>query len=113
MTKPYPIPENELLLLISKGDNKAFSALYDTFIYEVFAYIYKHTQCRSETEEISQDVFIKIWERRDRLAHIQSIRNYLLRAAKNRILDKTRREQIYDIVFGMRGLFTETICIPN
>src|SRR5690349_14323576 len=94
MTKPYPVPENELLLLIAKGDCQAFSMLYREFIDDVFQYIYMFTHNRIETEEISQDVFVKIWESRVLLTNVQSIRNYLMKAAKNKLLDGVRRERI-------------------
>jgi RNA polymerase sigma-70 factor (family 1) len=94
MTNLYPMPENELLLLIAKGDCQAFATLYTSIIEEVFQYIYMYTRSRSETEEILQDVFIKVWESRSRLNEVHCIRNYLMRAAKNRLLDAVRREQI-------------------
>lgn len=94
MTNLYPIPENELLLLIAKGDYQAFATLYTSIIEDVFQYIYMYTRSRSETEEILQDVFIKVWESRSRLNEVHCIRNYLMRAAKNRLLDTVRREQL-------------------
>ena len=87
---------NERMLLeqVAVGNRLAFKSLYSLYLDNVFRYIYLFTKSEYETEEILQEVFIKIWENRERLTEIQSFKNYLFKAAKNKVLDALRTEKV-------------------
>lgn len=86
--------ENELLLQVATGDRGAFTKLYSQYLDAAFHYVYLFTKSKDDTEEILQEVFVKIWENREKLGEIQSFKNYLFKAAKNRVLDEVRKEQV-------------------
>lgn len=86
--------EKELLSLVAEGDRLAFKKLYQEHLENIFNYIYLFTHCKYETEEIVQELFIKIWENRDRLKEVQSFKGYLFKAARNKVLDEVRKEQV-------------------
>lgn len=48
---------------------------------------------QSRAEDILQDVFLAVWEKRESLLFIRSIEQYLFRMTKNRFLDLLRKEQ--------------------
>jgi RNA polymerase sigma-70 factor (family 1) len=89
-----PYDENTLLLQASTGDRQAFTQLYKACLNNCYNYIFLFTKSQDETEEILQEVFIKIWESREKLANVQSFKNYLLTSAKNKLLDHVRKEQV-------------------
>ena len=89
-----PYDENALLLLAATGDRQAFTQLYKAHLNNCYNYIFLFTKSKEETEEILQEVFVKIWEGREKLANVQSFKNYLLKSAKNKLLDHVRKEQI-------------------
>lgn len=86
--------ENELLSLVAAGDRQAFTRLYSQYLDAAYHYVYLFTKSKDNTEEILQDVFVKIWENREKLAEVQTFKNYLFKAAKNRVLDEVRKEQV-------------------
>lgn len=45
-------------------------------------------------EELVQDVFFKVWNKREQLAEIDVLRTYLLRAARNTALNHLRRQRL-------------------
>lgn len=94
------INEQLLLTQVVNGDRKAFSQLYAAHIESVHSFIYLFTKSREETEEVLQEVFIAIWEKRDRLHEVQSFKSYLLRMAKNKVIDRVRRLQIQHKIFS-------------
>ncbi|MET3114797.1 RNA polymerase sigma-70 factor (family 1) [Pedobacter sp. CG_S7] len=91
MTKHYD--EKELITRIINSDRKAFSLLYSHHLNNLYRYIYLFTKSRETSEEIVQNVFIKIWEHRENLKNINSFKAYIYRCAKNQLLDKIRRNQ--------------------
>jgi len=86
--------EKSLLALIAIGDRNAFLQLYTTYLNNLYRYIFQFTKSKQDTEEILQDIFIKIWENRGKLSEVDCFQNYLLRCAKNKVLDNIRHLKI-------------------
>src|SRR5690606_30341242 len=80
-----------LLSQIAEGDQRAFTMLFDFYYQSLGTYIYKVTESREATEEIVQEVFIKIWERRSTLGSINNFKGYLFILSKNKTLDHLRK----------------------
>jgi RNA polymerase sigma-70 factor (ECF subfamily) len=86
--------EQVLLAMVATGNRQAFTQLYTTHLNNLYRYIFLFTKSKEETEEILQEIFIKIWETREKLHEVESIENYLFRFAKNKLLDNIRHLQI-------------------
>ncbi len=56
--------ENKLLVALSHGDEQAFFALYDQYSHALFSTIFRMVKDRQVSEEIVQDVFLKVWQKR-------------------------------------------------
>jgi len=86
--------EADLLLQTSKGDESAFRELFDVYQPLLLSFVFRITKNRVTTEEIVQDIFLKIWMTRESLAGIQSFKNYLFIVSRNQalnLIDKERR----------------------
>ena len=86
--------ESTLLAMVATGDRKAFAQLYTTHLDNLYRYIFLFTKNKQEAEEILQEIFIKIWEGREKLAEVDSFQHYLFRMAKNKVLDNVRHLQV-------------------
>lgn len=86
-----PYEEKRLLKQISKGDEKAFRAFYDAYFNHLSAFIYKLCKSTEATEEIIQDVFVKLWVRRHSLSQMDSPEAYIFSMARNKTIDYLRR----------------------
>lgn len=86
--------EKALLALIANGDRKAFAKIYIAYLNNLHRYIFLFTKSEDETREILQEIFVKLWDNREKLPEIGSFENYLFRTAKNKLLDKIRQLQI-------------------
>ncbi|MCD0487568.1 RNA polymerase sigma-70 factor [Pedobacter sp. MC2016-14] len=86
--------EADVLKKIISGDRKAFSSLYQQHLSELYNYIYLFTKSRESSEEIVQDIFVKIWEKKENLQYITSFKPYLFKSAKNLLLDEIRRNAV-------------------
>jgi len=58
---------------------------------KLLAYTYKLAGYQVETEDIVQDVFLKLWSIRDKLDTYQSVEALALKVAKNKVLDELKR----------------------
>ena len=96
--KNQPILNDEPLLLqrISEGDWAAYTNLFEYYLPKLSQYIYPFSSgSRQDTEEVIQEVFLKIWEKRDTLMTINSFNSYLFRMAKNKVLDLIDQRKSY------------------
>src|ERR1700753_617151 len=75
--------EKQLLLRIAAGDAAAFSALFYTYHQTLAAYILRLTKSPIIAEEIVQDTFIKLWEKRSQLATVDNFHAYLFTISRN------------------------------
>ncbi|MBW3128430.1 MULTISPECIES: RNA polymerase sigma factor [Hymenobacter] len=89
----FPHEESRLLAAVATGDRRAFTQLYSTYLHGLQRYIFLFTRSEETAQELAQQVFIAIWERRAQLPAIASFRQYLYRAAKNLVYDEVRQQQ--------------------
>ena len=83
--------EAELLLHIAEGNEKAFSALYYKYHHRLGIYLYQLTSSRAFAEEILQDVFCKVWDKRSQLPEIENFQLWLFTVSKNHALNCLRK----------------------
>lgn len=91
--------ERTLLLKTAGGDEAAFRQLFFRYYNKLGSYIYRLTESYPLTQEIVQDVFVKIWLRRNELTTISCFEAYLFTVAKNLALSSLRqlaRERVRD-----------------
>jgi RNA polymerase sigma-70 factor (family 1) len=86
--------EKTLLAMVAAGNRDAFAQLYTSHLDHLFRYIFLFTKSKEETEEILQEIFLKIWVNRTKLPELDSFKNYLYRVAKNKVLDAVRHIQV-------------------
>ncbi|MBO9633565.1 MAG: RNA polymerase sigma-70 factor [Chitinophagaceae bacterium] len=83
--------EENIKARCSAGDREAFTLLYSYYYKPLYRHIQLFTQSRETTEEIIQNVFVKIWEQRQSLSSVRDLKPYLYRAAKNMLLNHLRK----------------------
>jgi RNA polymerase sigma-70 factor (family 1) len=82
--------EKLLLREVGKGNEKAFRTLYDLYVDRISAYIYKLCKSGTATEEIVQEIFIKLWLNRTSMEEIAVPEAYLFSMARNKTIDYLR-----------------------
>lgn len=73
----HPTNERELLFRLTQHDEYAFTRLFRLYYTEVYNVAVKYTRSCMLAEEITNDVFLKIWLRRDHAQGIMNLRTYL------------------------------------
>lgn len=81
----------DLILRVSEGDPEAFRQLYDKYRNKIFSISWKIIGIQSAAEDVVQDVFIKIWVKRDCLPKIENFDAYLNMIVRNHIFNCLRK----------------------
>jgi RNA polymerase sigma-70 factor (ECF subfamily) len=89
--KHYNFDDSELLARLRQGDEEAFSALFYTYKDKLYDFILGLTRSEHEAEDGVQDVFMKIWQNRSRLADVDNLNAYLYGIARHQIIDAVRQ----------------------
>lgn len=76
--------EIELLKRLQQSDSEAFLALYDRYHLIVYNWSLKIVKIPTYAEDIVQDVFLKIWQIRERLNPHQSFPAFIYRICRNK-----------------------------
>ncbi|MFV8326228.1 RNA polymerase sigma factor [Flavobacterium sp. ZS1P14] len=90
------IYSNELALLLSiaAGDELSYTLLVERHWQKVLQHALTFVKSYSIAEELTQDVFIQIWEKREKLSDVNSFDNYLFIVSRNLIISHIRKKLI-------------------
>lgn len=80
---------------VSKGDEQAFEALFLHYFPRIKGFISGILQNGEEAEDISQDIFVSMWQNRERLTCIDNLNAYLFRIAKNTVFRHIERSLLF------------------
>ncbi len=80
------LSDEELILLLKKGSNTAFTEIYDRYWQKLFTAAANKLHDLEEAEDIVQQLFVSIWIRREELDIHSNVRSYLAVAVKYRVL---------------------------
>lgn len=69
-----------------------FSEMYLTYYPKLVRFAKEFVMLEEDAENITQDVFADLWERRDYIGEIENVNAYLFRLVKNRSLDFLKRK---------------------
>ncbi|MEX1063692.1 MAG: RNA polymerase sigma-70 factor, partial [Balneolaceae bacterium] len=76
------------------GDHQAFEALFKKYCLPLTRFAWRFVSSHAVSQELVQEVFADIWEKRETLVIHGSIRPYLYKATKNCALNFLKRNEI-------------------
>jgi RNA polymerase sigma-70 factor, ECF subfamily len=83
--------QEEILPLVLKKDDKAFTTLYEMYSKNVFGVIYNLMKDKEEAEDVLQEVFVKIWKNIDTYNESKGrLYTWIVNIARNATIDKLR-----------------------
>jgi RNA polymerase sigma-70 factor (family 1) len=76
------------------GAPDAFAAIFRAYYARLCAFAEGYLRSSAEAEEVVEDVFVRIWERREQCTGCSSLKSYLFTAVRNRSLKRLRHERV-------------------
>lgn len=94
MKEKYSIKNN--FTALKEGDRKVFEEIYETYYEKLCQFLLNYTNDKSKIEDIVQNTFIKLWDKRQEIYITTSFKSYLYRSAYNGMMDTYRRKKKKD-----------------
>jgi len=83
-----------LLLCVSEGDENAFNVLFRAYYPRISSFAMRLTRSEITAQETVQEVFIKIWLKRNALRSINNFDAYLFAIVRNHVYNILRRQAL-------------------
>lgn len=77
--------------LAANGGQDAFTELFMQNRHKLFSFLMRLTQSPEATEDVIQDIFMKLWRNKSSLAEIDNFSSYLFRMAQNQCITQFKR----------------------
>jgi RNA polymerase sigma-70 factor, ECF subfamily len=85
-----PQPDPGVLRKAQKGDERAFTIIVRTYEQPVFNYVLRLTGDRSLAEDLTQEVFLRVFQGLPSFSLRSRFTTWLFQVTKNRVLDELR-----------------------
>lgn len=90
------LKESEIIERIRQGDIRQFETLFRSSYLSLVRYASTMIKDKDTSEEIVQDLFVRIWQERDKLNIESSLNGYLFRAVHNRCLHHIEHAKVVE-----------------
>ena len=87
-------PEKIYLRQIRRGDREVFKILFNLYYRKLFLYAKSYVEDTDAAEDIVQDIFFHLWEKRKEAEINSSISAYLFRSVHNRSIQFLRHRAV-------------------
>ena len=88
------ISEKLLYNKVKKGDIKSFEIIFKEYYEKLVEYAFIHLKDLDNAEEIVQDLFYQLWNKKEKLEISTSLKSYLYRSVHNNCLLRLQHESI-------------------
>src|ERR1700751_838380 len=79
--------ETDLLARVAQGDEKAFGTIFHHYRSRIYSYAFHLSGSSGHSDELVQEVFLKVWLNRDKIPHVLRFDNWLFTIARNQVFD--------------------------
>ena len=81
----------ELIKLLKKGNMVAFDTIYNKYCHKLHQFVFMYLKQEKDAEDIVQEVFIKIWQSREKIDIYASFESFLFTIAYNSTMSLLRK----------------------
>src|SRR3982751_1826728 len=89
-TLSLPQPDHGVLRKAQRGDERAFSIIVRAYQIPVYNYVLRMVGDRSLAEDLTQEVFLRVFQGLPRFSHGSKFTTWMFQVTKNRVLDELR-----------------------
>lgn len=86
--------DEELITLLRKGDQYAYTEIYNRYEALVYIFTYKRIGLREEAKDIVHEVFMHFWEQHENLVFTTGLLPFMYSSVKNKILNRIKHKKI-------------------
>ncbi len=91
------VGDAELLSAVARSDSRAFNEIVRRYYQPVYRLVWRMGNGNADTEDITQEAFMKLWQNPAQLREAAALKGWLMRVAANAVIDRSRRRRHADI----------------
>lgn len=104
--------DKNLVIDFYNGCEDAYEHIYRLYFHKIYMFVLRYVVCKDLAYDLTQDIFLKIWEKRDQLTHAKNFQSYLYCMAKNHTLDRLKHISVSKKAIKELALQYENQCKP-
>lgn len=85
--------DSQLVADYLKGDEKSLEILIKRYLKPIYSLIFKYIGDSQEVEDITQEVFVKVWRNLKKFNRQKSFKTWIFSIAKNTCIDTIRKKK--------------------
>jgi RNA polymerase sigma-70 factor (ECF subfamily) len=89
------IVEKDLLARLKNADEEAFTQIFEMYVKKVYQFVLSYNKEKTEAEDITQNVFIKIWEKKLLINIDKSFEGFIFTIAYRLVIDYFRKNSVH------------------
>ncbi|GET29864.1 RNA polymerase sigma-70 factor [Prolixibacter sp. SD074] len=94
------IQERNIIERLRSGDRTAFELLFQFYYPGLVIYATQFAVDELQAEDIVQNMFIKLWEKRQRVKLVDSLKSYFFTSVRNSCLNSLKHQQVKSKYIG-------------
>lgn len=104
-----------LIIRLKRGDKAAFEEIYRLYSRRLYLKVFKMVKDKDVTDEIIQELFIKLWEHHQSINEEKSFQSYLYVIAQNQVYDYFRKLASDNKLMQslMTGIYSQHLQVSN
>ena len=104
----------ELTVLLKKGDQAAFTEIYQRYKWVLFLHALKRIGDREQAKDIIQELFTTLWDKRHELDLRSQLSGYLYTSVRNRVIKLYAHQQVKsDYITSLAASIDEDNCVTD
>ncbi|THV58158.1 sigma-70 family RNA polymerase sigma factor [Flagellimonas alvinocaridis] len=94
-----PMTDLQLWTAFQRGNETAYATIYQENADRLYGYGMKLVRDRELVMDAIQDLFVELWDAKERLGKVRAIKSYLYRSIRRKVIDRAgkRRKQLFPI----------------
>ncbi len=92
--------EQQLFERLRNDDEAAFKVIYNEYYSKLYYFVFEFIPLKDTAENIVQDTFVTLWNKRNELKDDSNLTSYLFTVAKNNALNKLRDKKYSQKLFS-------------
>ena len=113
MTALTKLTDEQLVALLRKGDQQAFTEIYNRYAENLAGFAAAKLYNLDDARDLLHDLFVKLWENREQLYITSNLQSYLFGITRHRIIDKIRknitREEYASVAQSLTQVYQQSI----
>lgn len=102
--------DHELISLLKKGDETAFTEIYNRYWRIIYNHVYKMLLDEEESKDVIQDLFSSLWIKSKNLPEDLNLPGYLYVSARNKVLNLIRNNKFQNTYLTSLSKYIDEAC---